>query len=85
MKDITDFESLEHHIKQVKANKIRCHYCEPQEKFTNGMDFIINIDTIQEDFDTLCKKLNVKTTKIEHLNHNNKIKKFCNEELKQLY
>ena len=84
MKNITDFESLEKHIRQVKEKKIKCYYCEPQEKFTENMDFVINLENIQKDFDTLCKKLNVTTTKIEHLNHN-KLKLFCNEQLKQLY
>jgi len=84
MKNITDFESLRQHLKNVKEKKEYCVYCEAPESFTNGMDFIINIDNIQRDFDTLCKKLNVKTTKIENLNHNNQ--KYFNElQLKQLY
>ena len=59
----TEKEILNH----FKINK-KCVYCVPQEEFTNGCDVILHLDTLQEDFDKLCEKLCVKTTRINHLN-----------------
>ena len=52
------------HIQLTKSGKLKCEFCQQQELFTDGMDFLIRLDHIQEDFDTVCDKLGVQTKKI---------------------
>jgi hypothetical protein len=51
----------------MEKNK-NCVYCLPQEHFTNGCDIVLNLDTLQTDFDNLCNVLGIETTKIKSVN-----------------
>ena len=45
-----------------------CVYCTPQSSFINGCDFILNFESLQSDFDSLCEKLGVSPVLIEYSN-----------------
>ena len=40
----------------------------PQEEFTKEMDFLIKLDTFQEDFDIFCQKIGVESIQLQHVN-----------------
>ena len=61
---INCYQELVEHIQLTKSGKLKCEFCQQQELFTDGMDFLIRLDHIQEDFDTVCDKLGVQTKKI---------------------
>lgn len=67
------YNSIETYLKHKNDN---CVYCKPQNDFTQGVDFLINIKTIQQDFDELCKLIGVKTVILEYQNYQNCPKKF---------
>ena len=56
-----NFRSNEGIIDHLK-NNVGCPYCIPQEEFTDGMDVILRVDTLQQDFDALCVRLGVPST-----------------------
>ena len=84
LKNINCYEDLVEHIQLFKENKLRCQYCIPQTEFTDGMDFLIRLDHIQEDFDELCNRLGVHTIKIERYNING-IYPYTHEQVKELF
>lgn len=45
-----------------------CIYCITQDEYIDGCDYIINVDTMQKDFDELCKRLGVQTIKLDRYN-----------------
>jgi hypothetical protein len=49
--------------KHLKNNK-NCLYCQPQSNFTDGVDFLIHLDNIQNDFDRFCEKIGIKSVKL---------------------
>lgn len=52
-------------IKEFKRHTRRdfsCVYCKDQVEFTEGCDMIIHLNTIQKDFDAVCKNLGINTT-----------------------
>ena len=52
----------------LKHQNNKCVYCKSQSEFTNGCDMIIKLETIQQDFDRLCKMIGVKSIKLERQN-----------------
>lgn len=71
-------------LKHYQENKEKCCFCKSQEQFTNGMDYLINIDNFQEDYNTFCDKLGIPKIKVQHLNEN-KNKKINVNLLKSIY
>ena len=72
----SNIEELKEHFQNNK----NCVYCLPQEAFTEEVDFIIHLDTIQKDFDTFCKKIGIDSVKIGIDNKKNTTRKFFNLE-----
>jgi len=73
--------TLEQHM--LKKN---CVFCLAQEEFTKEMDFLIKLDSFQEDFDIFCKKIGVDSILLDHANKSNEEKKIINyNELYKLY
>ncbi len=70
-----NYNSIEEYKKHRETNK-GCVYCLPQEEFTEDCDYIINLQTIQQDFDKLCHKLEVKSVKLERRNCQDTPKRF---------
>jgi len=56
----------------ISAKKERFNYDPvfsiPQEEFIKEMDFLIKLETFQEDFDVFCQKIGVESIKLEHIN-----------------
>ena len=53
-------------------NKDTCCYCRSQDDYTTDMDILIRISHFQEDYNSLCNKLNIPSITIPHLNKNKK-------------
>jgi glutaredoxin len=66
-KSYKNHEQLVNHLKNPRG----CPFCKKQEEFTKECDFLVHLETIQADFDTLCSKLNVQPVKVERENVSN--------------
>jgi len=57
--------------KHLRSND-NCIFCKPQELFTDGTDFLINVNNIQADFDQFCKMVGMETVKLVAFNQSPK-------------
>jgi len=69
--------------KHQKVNKY-CIYCLPQSEFTRECDFLINLNNIQEDYNTFCEKVGIPKTVVKNCNVSKK-KVFSKEFLKPFF
>ena len=69
LRNIKSFDDFKQHLLAPGE----CQYCLPQSEFLKEVDFIINIDTIQEDYNTFCIKVGIPPVQIKTLNKNVKI------------
>ncbi len=79
LKHIRSFEHFKKHIQDPAG----CEYCIPQEKFTDGVDFIIKTDSIQEDYNQFCLKVGIPSVPIKNINKNN-VKIYNEFQMKEL-
>jgi hypothetical protein len=75
LRGIRTFNQLKEHINNqypYSCLKPFCQYCIPQSEYLKEIDFIINLDTIQADFDLFCQRVGIPSVKVELINRNNK-------------
>ena len=61
-----------------------CVYCLPQTSFTEDVDMILNLETIQQDFDQFCEKIGVKSCKLTQENSKSKNIICSKEQIKEI-
>jgi len=73
LRDLHSFSDLKQHLEQqypYHPSKPFCQYCIPQQEYLKDIDFLINIDTMQHDFDNFCLKVGIPQANIEKINSN---------------
>ena len=76
-----EYTDLIEHLKCPRE----CPYCITQDRYTRDCDFIINIDNIQQDYNTFCDDVGIKSSIIEHRNKSKKKKRFDENYLKGVF
>lgn len=63
-KDHYTMDILSKHL----VDPIDCVYCTPQSEFTTGVDFLIHIDNLQQDFNVFCEKVGIPPVELKVVN-----------------
>ena len=86
LRGLCNFEQMKQHIeRQYPYDTLKpfCQYCISQEKFTDGVNFIIKTDSIQEDYNQFCLKVGIPSVPIKNINTNN-VKIYTEDQIKEL-
>ena len=82
LRSYIDLKLVEDHY---RSSKNECCYCRNQEDYTDGMDFIIRLSNIQQDFDEVCDLLGLPKTVIGNYNNCNIVNRLDPVRLKTIY
>ena len=82
LRSYIDLKLVEDHY---RSSKNECCYCRNQEDYTDGMDFIIRLSNIQQDFDEVCDLLGLPKTVIGNYNNCNIVNRLDPVRLKTIF